>query len=114
METVLQFDHGNGREHYVAFPVHLLSGAPSGGVTITLISSDPTKVTVSPSTVFIAALTTAPVTQPQVTGVNLGSASISASAPGFNGDSETVTVGAALTFVPPTLSLGTGATQKKS
>src|SRR6185312_3593727 len=61
------------------FPVTLVSPAPVGGVTITLTSGDPTKLTVTP-TVFIAGGATAPATQAQVTGVNFGSVLVTASA----------------------------------
>ncbi|HXS96501.1 MAG TPA: PKD domain-containing protein [Candidatus Limnocylindrales bacterium] len=93
------------------FPVSLVTGAPVGGVTISLSSSDPAKVTISPATVTIAQGETSPATQPVVTGVNLGSASISASAPGFFGDSKVVQVAATLSLQPQTLTVGINATQ---
>ena len=95
----------------VAFPVTLVTAAPVGGVTITLLSSDTSRLTISPSSVFIAQGATAPATQPQVTGVAFGSASIIASAPGFTGDTESVSISATLSFSPNTLTIGTGATQ---
>jgi trimeric autotransporter adhesin len=94
----------------VPFPISLATPAPVGGATITLTSSDPGKVTI-PATVFIPELATTPAVQPQVTGVSLGSATITASSPGFDGDSQTVLVAAALSFNPTSLTLGTGATQ---
>src|ERR1019366_8768698 len=84
--------------------------APKGGVTITLASSNTSILTVSPS-VFIAEGTTTPATPAQVTGVNLGSATVTASASGFSGDSETVQVSENLSFSPAALTLATNTTQ---
>src|SRR5262249_15388341 len=67
----------------VPSPVSLVTGAPVGVVTITLVSSDPSKLTISPSTVTIPQGANTPSQQPTVTGVGLGSADVSASAPGF-------------------------------
>ena len=100
-----------GPNRSVPFPVSLVTGAPLGGVTISLISSDTSKVTISPATVVIPQFATTPATQPQVTGVALGTATISASAPGFIGDSQPVQVAAVLSFSPETLTIATGATQ---
>jgi trimeric autotransporter adhesin len=74
-----------------AFPVTLDSPAPAD-VTIALASGDTSKVTISPTTVTILKNATAPVTQPQVTGVDYGSASITATATGYKPASQTVTV----------------------
>jgi hypothetical protein len=100
-----------GPNQSAPFPVGLVTGAPPGGVTITLTSGDPSKVTISPSTVFIADLATTPAIQPQVTGVNLGSATITGTAPGFNPDTQTVQVTAALGFSPSNLTIGKNVTQ---
>jgi hypothetical protein len=100
-----------GLNQPVSYPVSIATGAPTGGVTVTLASSDTQKVTISPATVFIAAGATAPNSQPQVTGVGLGTASISASAPGFVSDSKPVQVSATLSFSAPTLTMGVGATR---
>ena len=86
----------------VPFAVTLTSAAPAGGVTVTLSSSDSTKVSISPASVSIAAGQTQPSSQPQVTGGNFGSATISANAPGFTAASQSVTVGAALSISPQT------------
>ena len=83
------------------FAVTLSSAAPAGGVTIALSSSDSTKVSITPPSVSIAAGSLIPTTQPQVTGGDFGSATISASAPGFAAASQNVKVGAALSFTPP-------------
>jgi hypothetical protein len=94
-----------GPTQSVPFPVSLVTPAPQGGATITLTSSDPSKVTIAPSTVTIDFGSRTPATQPQVTGVNIGSATISASAPGFLGDSKTVQVSANLSFSPSSVNL---------
>ena len=91
--------------------VSLTTPAPSGGVTITLISSDTSKVQVT-TTVTIAQNATTPVTQPQVTGVAFGSALITATGTaGFTSDSQTVRVGANLTLSPASLTLAGAAPQ---
>jgi PKD domain-containing protein/K319-like protein len=91
------------------FPVTLLANAPAGGVTITLASSDPTRITITPSSVFIAAGATSPTTQPQINGVNVGPATISASATGFIPAGLAVRVTATIAFSQPTLTV-TGVT----
>jgi Putative Ig domain/PKD domain len=91
------------------FGVSLVTVAPVGGVTITLTSSDTGTLTVSP-TVFIPGGATTPTTPAQITGVNFGSATISASAGGFTGDSKTVQVAANLSFSQASFTIGTGVT----
>ena len=93
-----------------ALAVKLTTPAPSGGITLTLTSSDPSKVTV-PNSVFIAEKAFAPVTQPQVTAVTFGSASITGSAPGYTVVGTSVTVGAHLSFTASFVAIGVGATQ---
>jgi hypothetical protein len=99
-----------GPNQSVPYPVSLVTGAPVGGVTITLASSDPAKATI-PASVFIAFGKLAPDTTPQVTGVNFGTTTISASAPGFTGDSQSVLVTATLTLSPSSLTIAAGGTQ---
>ena len=94
-----------------AFAVNLSQPAPAGGVTVTLASSDTTKVTVSPATVAILQGATAPATQPQVTGAGIGSATITASAPGYTSGTGTVTVTApTMSFTGSPLGINVGAT----
>jgi len=93
----------------VALQLSLSAPAPAGGVTIALMSGDTSKVTV-PASVFVAGGATAPTTLPLATGVNFGSAVITASAPGLLSATETVTVSAGLNFSPNTLTLGIGST----
>jgi len=78
-------------------PVSLAKPAPSAGLTIYLTSSDPATVTVPPS-VFIPGGRTAPSVQPLVNGVNLGKVSVTAAAPGYTPDSQSVRVTARLGF----------------
>jgi len=74
------------------FPITLPVPAPTGGVTVSLSSADTSKVTVTPATVSIVAGQTTPASQPVVNGIAVGSASISASAPGFTSASQLVSV----------------------
>ena len=92
-----------------AFPVTLVTPAPAGGLTVTLSSSDKTKVTVT-SSVTIAAGALTPTTQPQITGVNLGSANITASAPGYISATQPVSVNATVSYTPATISVAATAT----
>ncbi|HUI79096.1 MAG TPA: Ig-like domain-containing protein [Bryobacteraceae bacterium] len=78
-------------------PVSLAKPAPAAGLTIYLSSSDPSKVTVTPS-VFIPGGRTAPAVQPQVNGLNLGTVSLSATALGYTPSTQTVEVTATLAF----------------
>ena len=94
-----------------AFAVTLPVAAPPGGVTVTLTSADPTKVTVTPGTVSIAAGQTTPAAQPVVNGINVGSASVSASAPGYTTSSQTVTVAASVSWPQPALTITAFGTQ---
>jgi hypothetical protein len=94
----------------IPLQISLATGAPVGGATVTLTSSDPSKATV-PATIFIPQLATTPATQPQLTGVNFGSVTITASSPGFIGSKETVTVTAGLSFSPQSLTIAKGVTK---
>ncbi len=94
-----------------SFPVTLSSPAPQNGITVTLASTDPTKATISPATVFIAAGQTQPASQPVLTGVSPGSAAITASAPGFISASSTVQTTASLSLAPQNITINSGITQ---
>ena len=98
-----------GTNQTVPLQLSLSTPAGAGGVTVMLMSSDTTKVTV-PASVTIAQGATAPATQPVATGVNFGSATITASANGLIGATESITVSDTLSFSPATLTLATGAT----
>jgi uncharacterized repeat protein (TIGR01451 family) len=92
-----------------SLPINLSTPAPAGGVTVNFTSSAPTIATVTGS-VFIAQGTQVPAANPQVTGVNIGSAQITASAIGFAPDSRTANVAVNVTFTPTTLPVVVGAT----
>lgn len=76
----------------VSFPIALGNPAPESGLTVTLSSSNPTTISISPSSVIIPAGSFEPAVQPQITGVASGSATLSASAPGYGTASQVVTV----------------------
>ena len=99
------------RGSFSPLSVRLSSPAPQSGVTIGLASSDPSKVTVSPTSVTIPGGQMQPTTQPQVNGVNFGSANISATASGFTSASTNVQVGAILSLTPQSLILAPGSSQ---
>jgi hypothetical protein len=96
----------------VAFPVTLGTPAPPSGVTVSLGSSKPLTVSVSPSSVFIAGGATTPAVQARVNGVNIGAASVTASAPGYASATRTVIVPATLTISPSSLTMQPGTMQK--
>ncbi len=108
-QIILPQNAAVGLGQSLAFPVSLSTPAPVGGVTITLSSADPTKLTIAPTTLSIAAGDTTPTTQPQIQGLNLGAVNITATGPGFTPVTQAVQVIANLTFVPSTLTI-TGAT----
>lgn len=87
-----------------AFPVTLPSPAPSN-LTVSLVSANTSRVTVSPASVTVLAGQTQPAVQPQVTGVNFGAAAITATAPGYAAGSQTVQVGATLSFTPASVAI---------
>jgi hypothetical protein len=98
-------------EQTAPFPVILGTPAPAGGVFVTLAASDPNAVVVSPASVFIPAGATAPTVQPQVSGLNIGLATITASAAGYQSASQQVAVTATITLSPQTLTIPVGATR---
>ncbi len=100
----------------VTFPVTMGSAAGSGGVFITLASSDTSKLIIAPATIFIAQGSTAPSRAPTVTGVSGGSATITATAFGLTSASELVQVssGSTITLSPPSLTISGLATQNLS
>ena len=60
-----------GPNQTLPFPVNLTVPAPSGGVTVSLSSSDTSKVAITPPSVFIAGGATAPAIQPTIYGRQL-------------------------------------------
>jgi hypothetical protein len=91
-----------------AFPVTLGAPAGPGGVVVTLASDNPFSVSVAPTSVFVPPGATAPSAQPQITGANIGSATITASAPGYLNASRHVLVTATITMSPQTLYITPG------
>ena len=87
------------------FPVTLVSPAPAGGLFVSLVSSDPSKVTVSPASFLVPPGATAPTSTPKITGVDFGSAKITASATGLISASQTVHVTATLSFFPASFTI---------
>ena len=83
--------------------------APSGGVTVTLSSSDISIATVTPS-VFIPQGLQIPASNPVVQGVAIGTVAITATAAGFAPDSQTVTVTLTLSISPTSLTVINGQT----
>ncbi|WP_395339910.1 PKD domain-containing protein [Ningiella sp. W23] len=83
------------------------SPAPSGGVVISLISSDESVATVS-SSVTIAEGALVPSANPVVSGVALGSATITATATGYAPDSAAAEVVASLSFEPNPVNIAQG------
>jgi hypothetical protein len=79
-----------------ALPVFFVRAAPPGGVTVTLTSSDTSKVAISPDSVYIPAGLTAPISFPRVIGVGFGRATVSAMAFGLIGSSQSVQVSGTL------------------
>lgn len=94
-----------------AFAVRLPSAAPAGGVTVNLVSSLPARVAIAPASVVIPAGQTQPAAQPQVTGVGLGAATITASATNYTSGTGTVQVNATVAFTPGSLSIVAGQTR---
>jgi len=97
---------------FALYPVTLAYPAPSGGLFLTLTSSDPSKVTVTPTPyIFIPQGATAPSRAPSVTGIDIGSAISTASAPGVAQATGQVQVtsgeiaGATMSFSPASLTL---------
>ena len=95
----------------VAFNISLQNPAPSDGTTVTLASSDPGTLTVSPTSVVIAAGSKTPSVQPQVTGVAVGSATITASAGGYAGNSVAVNVTGSISLSPLSVGVAVGGQQ---
>jgi hypothetical protein len=91
-------------EQSVSLPVSLSKPAPTGGVTINLVSSQPNVATISPST-FVPAGQQTPTANPQVTGVNFGTTRITAMAAGYAPDTRDVQVALTLSFDPGTLNV---------
>ncbi len=85
-----------------SLPISLGTAAPTGGLTITLTSSNTSIATVT-SSIFIAAGSTVPAANPQVSGVAIGSTTITATGSGFAPASGPVTVSTTANITPSPL-----------
>ena len=83
----------------MSLALSLPSPAPAGGTTVTFTSSAPNVATVTAS-VFIPAGQQTPAANPQVTGIIIGTSTITAFAPGFAPAMRTATVTVTATFNP--------------
>jgi len=88
----------------MSLALSLPSPAPPGGTTVTFTSSAPTVATVT-SSVLVPAGSQTPAANPQVTGVAIGTSTITAFAPGFAPATRTATVTVTATFNPGTTNL---------
>ena len=80
--------------------VSLAVPAPANGVTLQITSSNPGVAAPNPALVFIPGGSSAPATQPQIMAINVGSASITASAPGYETSTPmSVTVSANVVWI---------------
>jgi hypothetical protein len=92
------------------FAVSITKPAPTGGVTIHFTSSDPAVATVTPSVTVPEGLRV-PSANPQITGVSIGTAVITAEAINFAPDTRTAVVSIVLSFSPGSLTLAAGTTK---
>ncbi len=77
----------------------LATAAPAGGVTIHFTSSDPTVATVTQS-VFVPAGQRTAAANPQITGIKIGTTTITATAQGYAPDTRSVNVTVVASFNP--------------
>ena len=82
----------------------LSTAAPAGGVTVNFVSNNTGVATVTAS-VFVPAGAKVASTNPQVTGVTIGSANITASATGFAPDTQSVQVTVTASVTPTSLGI---------
>lgn len=94
----------------LSLPISLSIPAPTGGVTVSFVSTNTNVATVTPS-VFIPQGAQVPSANPQVTGVNIGPAQINASAIGFAPDTRSANVSVNVTFTPTPFSVVTNTTR---
>jgi hypothetical protein len=92
------------------FPVSLAVPAGPNGVTVTLMTSDSSRVAMTPAggdtfNVFIPSGATSPNIVPNLYGINFGTVKVTATAFGFISSSGTVQVGANLSFAPSNLTV---------
>lgn len=88
----------------VSIAVSISTPAPAGGLTVNLASSAPTIVSVTPS-VFIPEGLQVPAANPQVTGDQIGTATITATSDLFAPDTRDIDVTLTVSFTPNPLSM---------
>ena len=88
----------------VSLALSLATAAPPGGTTVTFTSSNPNIATITSSVIVPAGQQTA-ATNPQVTGILIGTSTITASAPGYAPATRVATVTVTATINPGTTSL---------
>ena len=99
-------------EQTASVTITLSQPAPPEGATINLISSDTSKATLSPSSVFISQGNTTGTAL--ITGAYVGSSSISASAPGYTSPAPIIVqIGATIAWVPATLTIPSAGQQSQ-
>lgn len=74
------------------YPVFLTRPAPAGGITLSLSSGNAAIAKINPANLYYPQGATAPLIQPQISGTDLGSAPITASAYGLNTATQNVQV----------------------
>jgi hypothetical protein len=85
----------------VSLALSLATAAPAGGTTVTFVSSNPNVATIT-SSVFVPAGQRTAATNPQVTGVIIGTTTITATAPGYAPSNLPVNVTVVATVNPST------------
>jgi hypothetical protein len=88
----------------VSLALSLATPAPAGGTTVTFTSSNPSVATVTAS-VFVPAGQQTAATNPQVTGIIIGTTNITANAPGYAPAVRAVNVTVVATFSPATTNI---------
>lgn len=96
----------------VSLPLSLGTPAPAGGVTVNFTSATPGIATVTPS-VFIPGGLQIPASNPQVTGVTVGTSSITATATGYAPGARNASVSVTASF-PTTFSIPIGVTTNET
>ncbi|WKZ11575.1 MAG: PKD domain-containing protein [Gammaproteobacteria bacterium] len=99
-----------GPQASASLPVRLAFAAPAGGITLAVESSDEAIATVAPATIFIPGGQILPAANPQVTGVNIGTATITVrdantASPAVAPDDRQATVALAVTLTPASVSM---------
>jgi Chitobiase/beta-hexosaminidase C-terminal domain len=93
----------------VSLALSLATNAPAGGVTVNFTSSNPAVATITAS-VFIPQGQRTAATNPQITGVTIGTTTITATAQNYAPDTRTVNVSVTATFKPTSASVNLATT----